>query len=89
VLGKNGEGDDKMRVVLDDSTADEYVILLNGRPVITAVEADDKESWVDILDPAAMAPLDLDEHTHLDTDMPEFKEIKTRRLFGKVEIRRR
>ena len=77
-----------MRIDKTDPRFSEYVVLLNGRP-IQAVEADDEEGWVDIIDISALAPL-LNDSSDVDPEELEptpAAEIPLKRLMGQVEIR--
>lgn len=82
-----------MRLTINDPNNDQYVVLLNNRP-IRVVAADDEEGWVDIVDIAAVATpvwdLDDDEmdQPNEETDTAEWEEVPLKRLHGKVEIRK-
>ncbi len=67
---------------------EEAVVLLNGKIVRTALEADSDEGWVEIPDIAAMAPLDTQTSSEVgDSGLEVQEELKRKRLHGKVEIK--
>lgn len=73
------------------------LITLNGRPV-ECMAASDTEGWVDVVDIASMAPLDLTSDLTAASDKaftPDGEpaipptSIKTKRIYGKVVIKLR
>ena len=71
--------------------AESYTVWLNDRLIITAVAADEEEGWVEIIDPEAMAPLDLSDNgvAAVGNETDEgWDTIPTKRLTGKVELRK-
>lgn len=78
-----------MRIIAEDDTFCNYMIYLNDRHVKTALAADDEEGWVEVLDVAAMAPLDLTSNQEfVDGDHGETEpmEMPIKRLVGSVAI---
>ena len=73
---------------LDSDTLYNTIVLLDGRRVMGALDADDVEGWVDILDPTSLAPLiDLSEEESEDIDLSPvevWEEARTIRKYGKV-----
>ena len=74
-----------------DPRFEDFVIFLNGRPVRGAVAANEEEGWVDIVDIAALAPLDLDDNAareHASPSDPTAEVIPLKRLMGTVQVRK-
>ncbi len=68
--------------------SNDKVVLLNGKIVKTALLADEEEGWVEIPDITAMVPLDTQASLEMgDEDSVEAQELKTKRLYGKVEVK--
>lgn len=76
-----------------DLVAD-YLVFLDNKWIRSAVAANEEEGWVDILDLANMAPLDIEireEHFNPDNDeIPEIREeFPTIRKFGRVVVKKK
>lgn len=68
--------------------SNDKVVLLNGKIVKTALLVDEQEGWVEIPDIATMAPLDIQACFEMgEDDQVEAQELKTKRLYGKVEVK--
>ena len=79
-----------MLITIDSPDFESVVVFLDGKPLKNFQAAEDGDNgWVEVIDPASMAPLDLSEEgaaAPVDEKL-EFVEIKTIRKYGQVEIR--
>jgi hypothetical protein len=74
--------------MVDIMNSNDKVVLLNGKIVKTALLASVEEGWVEIPDIASMAPLDTQVSSEIgENEVEPLEELKTKRLFGKVEIK--
>jgi len=70
--------------------AEVTVVLFNDKPLSHYVAACDDEGWIEVIDPAAMAPLDTEDEGELTAEDAEgaWVPLKTKKIFGKVELRK-
>lgn len=85
---------------VESKDAQNVVVFLNGKPVNHFVRAEDGENgWIEIVDPAAMAPPCLkeepDKNPYAETDSIEeleevepWTELKLKKIKGRVEFKR-
>ena len=81
-----------MYLTADSKEATNIIVFLNGKPIVSYIAAEEgKEGWVEIVDIASMAPLDLEEDNVAgdEEDLEvEFSELKTKKLYGEVEFKK-
>lgn len=78
-----------MLLTHDNPLADNTLVYLDGKMMKSYVAANDEEGWIDIVDIASMAPLDLTSQDLQSEELPTpFETLKTKRKFGKVEFKR-
>ena len=67
------------------------LVYLDGRLLKTCISADDSEGWVEVLDIAAMSPLDENvvETTESEKEViSPWERLPTKRRWGKVEFKK-
>jgi hypothetical protein len=80
-----------MQITQDHPDFTKVVVFLDNKVCFTVIAASEEEGWVDIVDIAAAAPLDLseDEAATIDDGEPTpWQEFPVKRKYGKVEIRK-
>lgn len=78
-----------MQLKATDTQGKNYRVYLDGRLVPYATAADDVENWVDIIDQkyiGMVAPIST-ESSKIEEVFIDEVEIKTKRLYGKVELK--
>lgn len=76
------------KVTQDALETGKYIVYLNDRVCRAVLSANEEEGWVEVLDIASMAPLNMTESVNLSTEPEPFTALKTKKVHGKVEIKK-
>ena len=80
-----------MQITQDHPDFEKIIVFLDNKVCLTVVAASEEEGWVDILDIAAVAPLDLSKEGASkpeDGEPTPWLEFPVMRKYGKVEIKK-